>query len=169
MPIFQSAITLLDQLKKIIAQLSNEEFSMPLTSLSGSSIGGHVRHTLEFFLCLSDAKTSGKINYDLRKHDKCVEQDTALALSIIESIQRDLAQKTSDFPLTMEAGYEIDQEQTASIPSSYFRELAYNIEHAIHHMALIKVGLTSHFDTVSFPEHFGIASSTVRYQKSQLF
>jgi len=49
--------------------------------------------------------------------------------------------------------------------SSYFRELQYNIEHAIHHMAIIKIAIGACFTEVELPANFGVAYSTVRYQK----
>ena len=166
MSINQSAINLLDQLQQVVDQFTEQTYSQPLSSLSNSSIGQHVRHTLEFFICLMDAKSDGQINYDNRKHDPFIERDPKLSGDIINSLKAFLSSDFSDFPLILEANYEIDKEEVAQIPTSYLRELAYNIEHAIHHMALIKVGIKANFEEVKLPEHFGVASSTVRYQKS---
>ncbi len=52
------------------------------------------------------------------------------------------------------------------MPSSFHREVAYNIEHAIHHMALLKVAVNQTLHYIQLPENFGVASSTVRYQES---
>ncbi|WP_421874706.1 DinB family protein [Marinoscillum sp.] len=167
MSINQSAINLLDQLQDVVDQFSAESFSKPVPTLSNSSVGQHVRHTLEFFICLMDAENDRAINYDQRKHDPFIEKDPKLASDIIDTAKDFFAQECDDFALVMEANYEIDKDETTSIPSSYLRELAYNIEHAIHHMALIKVGVKSCFPGINLPDHFGVASSTVRYQKSQ--
>ena len=51
------------------------------------------------------------------------------------------------------------------IPSTFERELVYNIEHTIHHLALIAIGFRAYFPHVSLSEHFGVASSTVAHQK----
>ncbi len=167
MSINQSAINLLDQLQQVVNQFTKSSFTQPIPSLNDSSIGQHVRHTLEFFICLMDAKSDGVINYDMRKHDPFIESDPKLASDIISSLKSFLNNDLPDFPLIMEANYEIDKEEISRIPSSYLRELAYNIEHAIHHMALIKVGIKACFNGIKIPDHFGVASSTVRYQKSQ--
>ncbi len=50
------------------------------------------------------------------------------------------------------------------IPSSVARELLYNIEHAVHHMALIQVAVTNAFPSIELPPHFGVAYSTVQHQ-----
>lgn len=167
MSINQSAINLLNQLHSVVDQFTKDSFSKPIDTLSNSSIGQHVRHTLEFFICLMDSATDQVINYDSRKHDPYLEKDPQLAKDIIESAQNFLVETREDYSLTMVANYEIDSDQESSIPSSYLRELAYNIEHTIHHMALIKVGIKTDFPGVVLPEHFGVASSTVRFQKSQ--
>jgi uncharacterized damage-inducible protein DinB len=162
-----SAIRLLDQLTAVVAGINDEQFGRKVPILSNATIGQHVRHTLEFFLCLMDAKNEGYINYDERKHDKFIEQETQLALSVIKSINDFLEKETEDFGLKMSANYEVDEDQNEVIITNFRRELAYNIEHAIHHMALIKIGFKEICPEVALPAHFGVASSTVRFQQSQ--
>lgn len=167
MSINQSAINLLGQLSFVTNQLSDEEFRKPIGVLSNSSIGQHIRHTLEFFICLMDAKNEGVINYDNRKHDRFIEQEPKLALSVMDSIVEFIERETRDFPLQMEACYDVDKDEVSRVQSNFFRELAYNIEHAIHHMALIKIGVNAMATSVTLPEHFGVASSTVRYHQGK--
>ncbi len=159
-----SANQLLDQLKDIVLYCKEEDFTKKLPELSNSTFGQHVRHTLEFFLCLYDAKNDGMVNYDNRKHDKILESDQKLAVSVIDSIQVFLEAQTEDFPISFEANYSLEGDQSTKMPSSFNRELAYNIEHAIHHMALLKVAVNQSLTYIKLPEHFGVASSTVRYQ-----
>ncbi len=167
MPIQQSAQELLSQLGAVISQMRDEDFRRPIPTLSGSSVGQHIRHTIEFFLCLMDGANKGELNYDDRKHDKFIEEDRKLAMSVIESIQSFLSKNLTDHPMDLVANYSIDQDEPIRIPSSFLRELAYNMEHAIHHMALIKIGVKALGDYIQLPEHFGVASSTVRYQQSR--
>ena len=167
MPIQQSARELLSQLAQVTGQLTEEDFSKPIETLSGSSIGQHIRHTIEFFLCLMDGAHKGEINYDKRKHDKFIEEDPKLASSVIQSINTFLSKSIEDHPVKLMANYSVDGQTEIAVPSSYYREIAYNIEHAIHHMALIKIGLKHLGGAVRLPEHFGVASSTVRYRKEE--
>lgn len=166
MSINKSAHQILDQLDFVIAQLSGDAFARHLDVLSQASIGQHVRHTLEFFLCLMDAKNDGVINYDNRNHDHLIETDVVLARSVIKTIKDFLNKEQSDFSLKLEADYQVESPDPIRINSNFYRELAYNIEHAIHHMALIKIGVRHQYPEVELPDHFGVASSTVRYQKS---
>ena len=159
-----SANELLDQLAYIISNCKSEDFSKPLPELSHSTVGQHVRHTLEFFLCLFDAQNEGVINYDNRKHDEIIETDPKLALSVIDSIKDFLIIHNEDFEVSFEANYTLEKGTIQKMPSSFYRELAYNIEHAIHHMALIKVAVNQTLNYINLPENFGVASSTVRYK-----
>ena len=159
-----AAKELLQQLKEVIANCKEEDFSKPLPILSNSTFGQHVRHTLEFFLCLFDAKNERVINYDNRKHDKFIETDSALAISVIDSIQEFLNEQKEDFEISFEANYTLQEGDLHKMPSSFSRELAYNIEHAIHHMALLKVAVNQSLTYIVLPENFGVATSTIRYQ-----
>lgn len=167
MSLHQSATNLLDQLDEVVSQLSDHQYQHPIPTLSNATIGQHVRHTLEFFICLIDARNDHKLNYDKRRHDRFIEQETKLTQSVIESIKGFLGKDEADIPLTLEASYEVDSTEVVRVPSTFYRELAYNIEHTIHHMALIKIGVKTAFPDVQLADHFGVASSTVRYQKQK--
>lgn len=160
----KSATSLLSQLDHIIAQCNEDDFSKPLNELSGSTFGQHVRHTLEFFICLYDAKNERVVNYDHRKHDVLIESDNRLSRSVLASIIDFLEKNEEDFEVTFEANYTEVEGNDQRMKSSFFRELAYNIEHIIHHMALLKVAINTSLTYIKLPEHFGVASSTVRYR-----
>ncbi len=167
MSIHKSAQQLLHQIDDVIRQLEADDYHKPLTVLSNSTIGQHIRHTLEFFICLIDGRNERVINYDSRKHDKVIETDPKIARSVIQSIIDFLNAESEDFPVTFQANYEIERDDEVVVKSSFYRELAYNIEHAIHHMALIKIGVRALNEDIVLPDHFGVASSTVRYQIKQ--
>lgn len=159
-----SAKELLLQLDQLILDCKSEDFARPLSELSGSTFGQHIRHTLEFFICLFDAKNDGLVNYDQRQHDTLIETDPKLARSVIESITDFLNKNTADFELTFEANYSDEEGRDVSMKSSFYRELSYNIEHAIHHMALLKVAVKQSLQYIELSKNFGVASSTIRYR-----
>ena len=164
MKLAEASITILNQLREVIEQIKDEDFKRPIPVLSNGTIGQHTRHTLEFFICLIDGRNEKEINYDLRNHDKLIESDRKVALAVVQSIQEFLDKQVDDFDLTFKANYQIHGNEDLTIRSSFYRELAYNIEHAIHHMALMKVGVRALEREITLPDHFGVASSTVRYQ-----
>ncbi|MEM6644039.1 MAG: DinB family protein [Bacteroidota bacterium] len=162
-----SARDLLFQLRFVVEQCKDSDFARSLPILSGATLGQHIRHTLEFFICLFDAKNDGVVNYDSRHHDELIETDRKLALSIMDTISDFLNESNEDFEIFFEANYTNTDGQSHRMKSSFHRELAYNIEHAIHHMALIKVAMKNEFDYIKLPSDFGIASSTIRYRSRQ--
>ncbi len=53
------------------------------------------------------------------------------------------------------------------IPTNFYREMVYNIEHCIHHQALIKVALNEMEANHLINKNFGIAPSTIQYREIQ--
>jgi uncharacterized damage-inducible protein DinB len=157
--------TILDQLSDAVRQLTETEFILPSETLSGSSIGQHLRHTLEFFGCLEQGFKNGTINYDKRAHDKLIETDKETALLAIDRIRQFIENETQDRPLRLEVGYDLNNNENVSIDTNYFRELTYNIEHAVHHMAIMKIGIREVARHTSIPADFGVAASTLRFRE----
>lgn len=159
---------ILKQLENTVEQLQPIDFVKPSQALSNATVGQHLRHTLEFFLCLEKGFESGIINYDKREHDKLIESDKFLALATIGRIREFVEKQKSDKQLKLEVGYERHTENATSVSTNYFRELTYNIEHAIHHMAIMKIGVREVAPYVKLADHFGVAVSTVRYQEAHV-
>jgi hypothetical protein len=163
MQLSQACAYILDQLEGVVTQISADDFSKPSPSLSQSTVGQHLRHTIEFFVCLETGFHTGLINYDKRAHDRLIESDKFLALASIQRIRNFVASISSDQSLKLEVGYDRDTEACVIVETNYFRELTYNIEHAVHHMALIKIGVREIASYVKLPADFGIAVSTLRH------
>jgi hypothetical protein len=150
------------QLSETLNQLSNDEYVQPSKILFNASIGQHVRHIIELFLCLEKGYESGVVNYEKRKRDYQIETNKNLAIQLLKDIYHRLERPNAD--LVMEAE---DYENTAGavmIPSNYYREIAYNLEHTIHHMALIRVGINE-VSRIELPQEFGVAYSTIKYRQ----
>ncbi|HCW07216.1 MAG TPA: hypothetical protein DGG95_07620 [Cytophagales bacterium] len=160
-----ACLSILNQLSDSVRQLTDEQFVKPSKTLSGSSVGQHLRHTLEFFVCLEQGYPKGIINYDNRSHDKMIESDKELALELINRIHSFIAQQKTDKPLLLEVGYDLSSSENVNVQTNYFRELTYNIEHAVHHMAIMKIGIREVAAHVNLPAEFGVASSTIRYRQ----
>jgi hypothetical protein len=166
MQLTQACQSILNQLEEAVNQISESDFSKPSLILSKSTVGQHLRHTLEFFICLEHGFEKGVVNYDKRGHDKLIETDKLVALSAIQNIKNFIASQTSDQFLKLEVGYERHNEECITIDTNYFRELTYNIEHAVHHMAIMKIGIREVAAYIKLPSDFGIAASTIRYKEA---
>ncbi len=167
MQLIQAANNILLQLAGVVEQIQEADFCKPSPALN-ATIGQHLRHTLEFFIILKQGYEQGIVNYDKRVHNKVMELDKTVALSTIHQIQEFIIINQDDKSLLLEAGYLPDSEDGVIIKSNYHRELVYNIEHAVHHMAIMKIGIKEVADYVVMPPDFGIAVSTLRYKESVL-
>jgi hypothetical protein len=151
------------QLSASISQLSDAEYMTPSNVLFNATIGQHVRHVIELFTCLDNGYEIGLINYDKRKRDIIIETNKEVALDLMHNIYQQL--NKPDKNLLLEASYDETSNETILIPTNYFRELVYNLEHTVHHMALIRVGIHE-VSAVEVPEGYGLASSTIKYKKT---
>ena len=161
----QSVKNIFSQLEDSLQLLSNEQYSREIPTLSNSSIGHHVRHIIEMFVLLQDGFTTGIVNYEKRNRDQIIESSKDAAIALLQQIISKINSKNKD--LIVEIGFDKNSNQINSIPSNYFRELAYNLEHSIHHMALIKIGIREISDQ-QLPTDFGVASSTFRYKQEKI-
>ena len=157
----------LQDIRSLLLQLSPDEYDVSLDILSGSSIGQHVRHILEFYLCLLRQKPSMVICYDHRKRNKHLQSDVRVALRTIDDIDRALMGISIDLPLLLQGNFGHQDEPALGIPSSFYRELVYCLEHSIHHQALIKIGLKELQKEQLVSPAFGVAPSTIRHSLIQ--
>lgn len=148
------------ELSSALAQITEEEYTHHSHHLSGATIGQHVRHVIELFQCLIQGYDRGEVNYELRKRDLRIEQSKSFANSLLLQIETDIQRADKD--LTLIAHFGANEE--IKINSNFLRELVYNLEHTIHHMALIRVGIVE-LTKITLPDTFGVAPSTIEYRK----
>lgn len=159
----QKSIEILNQLGSLISRLPKEAYFEPLACLQESSIGKHVRHIVEFFDCLLDGIPDGMVNYDLRKRSLRLETEPMHALERIALIQREIPEiREANFALQADFG-----NGNQDFPTSVSRELAFCMDHCVHHLALIRAGMLQHFPSIAVEEDFGVAFSTLRYLQQQ--
>ena len=152
------------QLRSIIDQLDKDQFSEKLELLNFSSIGQHVRHVLEFYVCLSQGIKSGTVDYDKRVRNLSIETNPNYAIVILDELSNVFCcEEIEDTALTNSIEY---NGVILEANSSVSRELIYLIEHSIHHYAIIGIALKSHFGDVKIPENFGVAYSTKKHKQS---
>src|SRR5690349_4794880 len=150
------------QLSETLQLLSDTQYIHPSKTLSNATIGQHTRHIIEMFICLEDGYESGIVNYEHRKRDIVIETNKSFAISLLKTICYELGKPNKE--MTLEATYNEDSNEIIRFVTNYHREIAYNLEHTIHHMALIKVGVRELSD-LTIPEGFGVATSTLKYKK----
>ena len=141
-------------------------YQAELEVLSGSTIGRHTRHIIEFYNCLIEQCNNGHvpiINYALRRRDYLIESQPEHALSIINEI----CEKLNGLDESQECLLDCAEhgQDGLLVRSTVARELIYNIEHTIHHLAIVKIAIKAIIPSLELPEHFGVAPSTLRYRQ----
>ncbi len=162
MQLQEAVNTVFAQLTTSMNDLSQQEYIQPCQTLSNNTIGQHIRHIIELFQCLESGYEAGLVNYEKRKRDINIETDKELAKGLLQTIYNNLSRP--DKSLILEAAYSDNSSDAIRISTNFYREIAYNLEHTIHHMALIRVGVNE-VSRIVLPEDFGVASSTVKYRK----
>lgn len=144
---------------ELLRQLTNEEYVLQHPELGNATIGEHMRHIIELYGSLLENYDYGLINYDDRKRDILIQTDKNAAISIMEKSLLEIDKTNKPLSLAHNCFSPIEVLQT-----NYFRELIYNLEHSIHHQALIKVALYN-LPHIRISDSFGIAPSTLEYRR----
>lgn len=164
MTIQLSACNILHQLEKSIANLTDEQYSRKTDSLSGNSIGQHTRHAIEFFTCLNKGFFNGIVNYENRNRDIMIENSVKPAIEQLNQIKSEL--NKPDKELILEFSPAETDNNTIRVKTSYFREIAYNMEHIIHHMAMLRNAFKE-VAAINLSDEYGVAASTLKYRKEK--
>ena len=166
-PSKQTALILIGKTENIVHELSGalnkideQQYAMPLPLLSGASIGAHTRHIIEFFECLVDGYERLSVDYGSRPRNKTLETEKSSALHALINLCDKLPfeERLLFVKETPVNGF------LPNVQSGYLRELLYAIEHAIHHMAIIKIGLRSF--GIAAEKDFGVAPSTIQHRNA---
>lgn len=149
----------LNELLDLLSQISDTDYSCPCHQLSNATIGEHTRHSIEMFQCLENQYEYGIVNYDIRNRDYLIQTNTDFAQKCILQILNQIEKPNKSLQLQ-----QIVDGEELLIDTNYNRELLYNLEHCIHHQALIKVAVIQS-ETIKIDENFGVARSTIEYRK----
>lgn len=162
----QIAANALNDLRLYLSVIEPEIYQAPLDILSGSTIGQHSRHIIEFYNCLIEQSLitpDPVISYANRKRDHQIESQPDHAMRYVEEICEKL--NALDTSMTCRLDCAEHGQDNLLVMSTIGRELIYNIEHTIHHLAIVKIALKSVLPSLELPEHFGVAPSTIRHRQ----
>jgi len=152
----------LSSLQNLIESLDNIQFTTKIQHLGNSSIGSHTRHIIELLQCAIDGHSTGIVDYINRKRNLDLETNKEIALSVLVSLDKYYQLPDKKLNLAIDC---VEESAEPIVTTTYFREIVYNIEHIIHHLALIKVALIELKLNV-VDNSFGMAYSTIKYQST---
>ncbi|HHZ97200.1 MAG TPA: hypothetical protein EYN67_17015 [Flavobacteriales bacterium] len=178
MKLIHSNIAQLEEVKGLLSVISDTLYTEEKEVLSGSTIGGHVRHLLEFYLAVDSGLDLGRVCYDARSRDLKIETELGYAQDTIDglvvflygllSVSYDSEKLTSrlNSPMILVANFDSKSNEVMEIPSTLMRELAYCMDHATHHLAIIKIALIDGGHDIINKSSLGVAPSTIRYREA---
>lgn len=162
----ETAKIILSDVEKFLRKVPEEIYVEKIPLLSSTSLGQHCRHLIEFFQCLAHQVGEGHVCYDKRQRNLNIETDPNYAANQVLEVSSSLSMVLGNPPVALEVDYSLSGEEKSGVNSCFERELVYNIDHAIHHMAIIKIGLRAVAPDFELPEGFGVNPSTLRYRKA---
>ena len=153
----------LEALAAVVAALRPEAYADRLLPSASGSIGEHVRHCLDHVSALVSADPSACLSYDRRARGTSVETNPAEALRCIQLLRIKIVvgrwSTRLDEPICVMSTVTRGGEMLTGM-STLARELAFVLNHTIHHQAM--VGLLASLHGCALPDGFGFAPSTPR-------
>jgi hypothetical protein len=153
----------LEELASVVAVLSPPAYRARVFPNASGSIGQHVRHCLDHVAALVSADPCACLSYDHRERGTGVETDPVQALRCIQLLRIKVAvgrwSTRLDEPICVVSTVAHGGVLLSGM-STLGRELAFVLNHTIHHQAMI--GLLATLLGSGVPDGFGFAPSTPR-------
>ncbi|MEO6392652.1 MAG: hypothetical protein ABIP75_12460 [Pyrinomonadaceae bacterium] len=165
--IIDNCVGFLEQAVDLVQRIDDGVFAATSPLSPRGSIGGHLRHVVDFFQSFLNGLERGQINYNLRQRDPRFEHDRVYAvwrlnemIAALKAVplaagERTLLVNTEDAPA--DAPADAPDWSTSSVQ----RELDTLQSHTVHHYAIVAMLLRLH-EIDPGPE-FGVAPSTIRF------
>ncbi len=151
---------IIEQLESLLSDVTTAEYRRPLELFEGASIGKHVRHIYEFYFQLFEGLDEGLVNYSDRKREQRIETNKEFALSRLRILLNKEISESDERIL------KVLSETNQLSNSSLGRELMFVYDHAVHHLAIIRIGIRHHFEHCEFDPDIGFSKATLRHQQN---
>ena len=156
------------QMTDLLQRLGVEIYTRPLALFNGSSIGQHFRHIIDFYGCLANNALDGRLDYAHRQRDTRVETEPAYAAAMLRQFYEKLKDMEEAIAVEVVADFSADLNETRPVVTSCIgREMMCAYDHAVHHLAIIKMGLKSTAPEFVMDKNIGVAPSTVKQWQEQ--
>ena len=162
----EGAIKLIDQIVDTISFIKEEDYNRPLEIYNGSTLGKHFRHIHDFFYCLVHQCNHKDVDYCERRRDSRIENERLYSIRQFNQISGSLGDLQEEKSISVHADFEVAPGIRPVVQTTIGREIMYGYDHAIHHLAIVKIGLKFLYPDAQVNEELGVAASTLRYQKT---
>lgn len=157
----------IDTLSKILVLIEPLEnvWSKKNVNYNNETIGRHIRHIIDFYLCFKGFTDSDLIDYDSRKRNNKIESDINFARTQLDKIIYFLKNNNfKDQSIKVKMNSSVSKQ---SLYSSLFRELMHVADHAIHHANLVQIIIQNEFPNLDKKCNF-YSPSTIDSKKCVL-
>lgn len=165
----QGVEQLTQQMIQILQRIDQTAYQQAVDIYDGSTVGKHFRHVFDFYHCLIKGLAQGKVDYSDRTRNLQIEREPHTAAHHFNNALHQMND------LQMEASIQVlsdfsdnDQTERISYASTVGRELAFIYDHAVHHLAIIKMGIKIINPNFQLAQNFGVAPSTIKFTQGQI-
>ncbi len=162
----QGTMLIINQLSDLLQRLPVAIYTYPVPLFHGSTVGQHFRHILEFYTCLLEGTPTGTIDYSSRKRNDALSEHPTAALAALEYIATAVCLLDAQQLLHVQSEFSENAGDGPTYLSSLGRELQYAFDHAVHHLAIIRMGLEVQFPEVPVATDLGVAPSTIKHRQT---
>lgn len=160
----KGAVQLISQIIATIKIMDQTDYDRPMDIYNGSTMGKHFRHIYDFFNCLVVQSDQAVIDYCLRARDEGIESNRDFAIELFEALKLNLAKLDETKEIIVKADFEIEDKIRPQVNTTIGREVMYAYDHAVHHLAIVKIGLNLIRPDLQINQDLGVAASTIRHQ-----
>jgi hypothetical protein len=160
----QGTEIIVGQMTDLLGRIDAGVYSQSLQLFNGSSIGQHFRHIVDFYGCLSRGASDRRVDYAQRQRDTRIETEPDYAADILLGFLAEIQTLDETFIMEVVADFSSELNETRPVVQSTIgRELMYAYDHAVHHLAMIKMGLKAMAPALEVDKNLGVAPSTVKH------
>lgn len=155
------------QITALLNAITPEAYAYPLEVFNGSTLGHHFRHIFDFYDCLLRGAIAKEVDYATRQRNAQLELDPAYAMARFDELSLRLDGLRDEEALHVRADFSSHvQDARPLVASTFGRELMFAYDHAIHHLAMIQIGLRDAMPGLPLDEKLGLAPSTIKYRST---
>ena len=164
--LINSNLSTLDAASDLLSKIPADAYIQVPHPYFDSSLGKHLRHVLDHYICFQKGFEEGLIDYDQRQRDCQLETDRDYALQEINHLSLFLqglkSGSTLQQPLKIVMCNDASAPEGEMTESSLGRELQFLQGHSVHHYALMAAIMGFFGHPVS--DQFGLAPSTMVHE-----
>jgi uncharacterized damage-inducible protein DinB len=156
---------IIQQITQLLRTIDQPTYAKPLDIFNGASIGQHIRHILDFYGCLLRDVKAGKVDYANRSRNPLAETNPDYTLRAFRQIADEVEKLTESARLEVWGDFSKDEDEGRPVlESSVGRELMFAHDHAVHHLAIIKIGVQFALPNLQLDASLGVAPATVKHR-----